>query len=166
MDDADRFKLLHGPYRCPRCRIGSKLFCEVRGWVPVRAMSDGRIVWPMTANKRNGRRFFIICGGLAKAVRRESAIAICYWWGVTPQTVSVWRKALGVGQYTEGTLRLHRNWTPERLPPEAREKALANSMRPEVIARRAASRRGRPFHPVRPGSSRANGPQHRRGADP
>ena len=52
MNDADRFKLLHGPYRSPRCRIGSKLFCEVRGWVSVRAMSDGRIVWPMTSNKR------------------------------------------------------------------------------------------------------------------
>ena len=54
MNDADRFKFLHGPYRCPRCRIGKKLFCEVRGWVPVRAMSDGRIVWPLTIRTKGG----------------------------------------------------------------------------------------------------------------
>src|SRR5271163_586290 len=33
MDDSDRLKLLHGPYKPPRCRIGQKLFCELRGWV-------------------------------------------------------------------------------------------------------------------------------------
>ena len=54
MNDADRFKLLHGPYHSPRCRIGGKLFCQVRGWVTVRAMSDGRIVWPMTNSKGRG----------------------------------------------------------------------------------------------------------------
>ncbi len=43
MRDADRHRLLHGPYTAPPCRLGDKLFCEVRGWVPVRRMSDGPI---------------------------------------------------------------------------------------------------------------------------
>ena len=103
MNDADRFKLLHGPYRSPRCRIGGKLFCEVRGWVKVRRMSNGPIVWPMTIRKDGGRPFLIICGGLVRAIQRESSQSICHWWGVTGQTVTVWRKALGVEQFNEGT---------------------------------------------------------------
>ena len=27
MNDADRFKLLYGPYRAPRCRVGGRLRC-------------------------------------------------------------------------------------------------------------------------------------------
>ena len=145
MNDADRFKLLHGPFRSPRCRIGGKLFCEVRGWVPVRAMSDGRIVWPMTIRtKGGGKPFLIVCGDLVKAIRRESAIAICHWWGVTAQTVTVWRKALGVEQYNEGTRRLSRDWTPERLPPEVQERARTKANSPDANAKKAAWHKGRP----------------------
>jgi hypothetical protein len=31
MDDADRLRLLHAPYRPPRCRVGGWLTCAVRG---------------------------------------------------------------------------------------------------------------------------------------
>jgi hypothetical protein len=41
--DRDCFKLLHGPYAPPYCRIGKPLFCEIRGWVTVRGMSGGLI---------------------------------------------------------------------------------------------------------------------------
>ncbi len=47
-----------------------------------------------------------LCGDLVRAVKLESNIAICHWWGVTPQTVTKWRNALGVDATTEGTRRL------------------------------------------------------------
>jgi len=39
---ADRFQLLHGPYRSPKTRPGRKLFCEIRGTVTVAGFGDGR----------------------------------------------------------------------------------------------------------------------------
>jgi hypothetical protein len=45
-------------------------------------------------------------GDLVEAVHRESAEAIRHFWGVGSDTVWRWRKALGVGQYTEGTTKL------------------------------------------------------------
>jgi hypothetical protein len=145
MHDRDRYKLLHGPYRMPRCRIGGRLFCEERGWVTVKRISDGKIPWPQTVVRRS--RAFILCGGLVKAVRRESAIAVCHWWGVTPQTVSKWRKALGVPQVNEGTARLYRDYAPERLTEEIRKRALAAANGPEANAKKAAFRLGKPAHP-------------------
>src|SRR5262249_31301022 len=101
MHDADRFKLLHGPYKAPPSQLGSLLFCEIRGWVTVKRISDGPIPWPQTIVKHS--RAIILCGDLVEAVRRESNQAISYWWGVTPQTVTVWRKALDVPRFNEGT---------------------------------------------------------------
>ena len=108
MHDQKRYKLLHGPYRAPRCRIGSRLFCEVRGEVIVCGISGARIPWPI--GKRGRARSLVVCGDLAKAVLRESNIAICYWFGITAQTVSKWRKALDVPQVNEGTRRLYVDW--------------------------------------------------------
>lgn len=93
MIDAERYKLLQGRYRPPRCRMGSVLFCELRGDVVFNGMSAGRIAWP-TTRKGRARPAFILCGDLVKAVQRESATAICYWWGVTAPTVTKWRKVL------------------------------------------------------------------------
>jgi len=71
------FKLLHGPYHPPKCRLGQKLWGELRGCVPVVKIYRGRIPWPMTAVKRRARGY-ILCGDLVKAVKRESEIAVCY----------------------------------------------------------------------------------------
>jgi hypothetical protein len=109
-------------------------------------MSDGRIPWPLTRHKR-GKPFLIVCGGLAKAVRRESEIAVAYWWGVTAQTVWQWRKALGVLQVNEGTARLYHDYAPERLPPEVQAKARAAANSPAANAKKAAARQGKPAHP-------------------
>ena len=164
MTDANRFKLLHGPYR-PRCRIGGKLFCEVRGWVTVRAMSDSWIVWPMTIRKGGGRPFLIICGDLVRAIRRESSQSICHRWGVTAQTVTIWRKALNVPQVNEGTRRLYVDYTPE--PSEVQERARRLASSPEANAKKAAWRRGRPVSAkvlatLAKGRKRANSPEARR----
>ena len=53
MNDADRFTLPNGPYRTPRCRLGGKLFCEACGWVTVKRLSAGPIVWPQTIVERS-----------------------------------------------------------------------------------------------------------------
>jgi hypothetical protein len=79
MHDAHRYRLFHGPYRMPRCRIGGRLVCEARGEVVVRGISDAPIPWPLTRLKR-GRLLHILCGGLVRAIRRESAIAVAHHW--------------------------------------------------------------------------------------
>jgi hypothetical protein len=82
--------------------------------------------------------FLIVCGDLVKAVRRESEVAVAHWWGVTAQTVRVWRKALGVPKMNEGSARLHRDYTPLRLPPEVQERARRAASSPEANAKKAA----------------------------
>jgi hypothetical protein len=100
----DRTRLLYGPYRTPRFRLGSVRMCEFRGEVTIVGITDACIPWPVGKTLR--ARSLVIFGALARAVRLESATAVCHWWGVTPQTVTKWRKALGVGPVTEGTRRL------------------------------------------------------------
>ena len=77
--DADRFRLLHGPYCAPRCRVGGFLTCRIRGRLKVAGISDTRIQWPYACK---GRPCLIITATLARAIRRESATALCYWLGV------------------------------------------------------------------------------------
>ncbi len=96
--------MLHfGPYNPPKVRRRGRLFDEVHGTVVVGRFSDAEILWP----KRWGRNSLVLCGDLTRAVRRESAIAISHWWGVSRAVVGRWRRALGVGKYTEGTSILH-----------------------------------------------------------
>ena len=59
--------LLFGPYRAPKCRRGSRLFCEARGDVVVHRMTDARIPWPV--GKRGRALSPVVCGDLARAVR-------------------------------------------------------------------------------------------------
>jgi hypothetical protein len=81
---------------------------------------------------------------LAKAVEREAGIAVAYWWGVRPDTVSRWRKALGVARSNQGS---HALWSANAQEPwavAARKKAVAKSKAPKAIAKHAAKLRGRP----------------------
>jgi hypothetical protein len=68
---------------------------------------------------------------LARAVRHESAAAVCFWWGVSEGVVWRWRKALGVTRTNcEGTRRLTRAASElgaaelrgKELPPEQVER--------------------------------------------
>jgi hypothetical protein len=145
MNDAERFKLLHGPCRAPRCKIGQKLWCEMRGWVIVRGMSEGRVAWPVT--RVNRATAFIVCAGLAEAIRRESASAVCYWWGITPQTVTKWRKALDVPTYNEGTTKLWSKLSAEFLTPEVQKRARKKANSPEMNAKKRAGVLGREVSP-------------------
>jgi hypothetical protein len=86
----------------------------------------------------------IVCGSLVKAVRLESEIAVPHHWGVSPQTVWLWRKALGVGATTEGTSRLRRDHFAEPWGEAAEEKAWAKTRDPDRRAKIAAARWGKP----------------------
>jgi hypothetical protein len=84
MNDADRYQLLFSPYRTPRWRVGQRVRCAVRGAVVVVGLSDAPVPWPLC---RCGKwRVPVVYRGLARAVRRESELAVAYWWGVTNQT--------------------------------------------------------------------------------
>jgi hypothetical protein len=108
MTDADRFDLL-GKYTTPRVRVGRVLACEYRDRdVVVTGYTDARIPWPhgRPRGHRGGTPGRVVYGGQAEAVRRKSNQAVAHWFGVTPSTVSLWRKALEVGRTTAGTHRL------------------------------------------------------------
>src|SRR5260221_8907808 len=127
MTDDDRFKLLFGPYRTPVFCYGDDVFCEMQGDVILCGLTAARIPWPVGKRKQKGSRarFIVLYGALAEAVRRESAQAVAYWWGITAQTVPRWRKALGVGPVTEGTHRLHHDYFEEPWALDARAKGQA-----------------------------------------
>jgi hypothetical protein len=145
MEDIERFRLL-GTYHTPRFRYGRKVICEVRGEVVITGMTDSRIPWPIGKRGR-GRHSLVVYKGLAKAIRRESNLAICHWWGITPQTVSKWRKALGVEPTTEGTSRLHSEYTKEPWAVRAWAKAHAKARDPERRRKISEARRGKPRPP-------------------
>jgi len=111
MNDADRHRLLHGPYDAPALRRGDRAMCLFRdGEVIVTGWSDGRISWPrcQRVGSRGGSGL-LVDEELARAVRLESSLAIQHWWGVSGTAVWHWRRAFGLGQWdTEGSLRLHR----------------------------------------------------------
>ena len=142
MHEARRFRLLFGPCRAPRCDYGQRLTCEVRGHVIVCGLSDAQIPWPV--GKRGRARALIVCGRLVEAVQRESEQAVAHWWGVTPQTVWKWRKALEVGPYTEGTRRLKRDHALGPAITAALAKAQAKARDPRRRAKIVASKLGKP----------------------
>jgi hypothetical protein len=151
MRDADRFKML-GTYRTPRVRIGRVLSCEARDFdVIVSGHTDARIPWPLGySRERGGSSALIVYGDLARAVRTESNQAVCFWFGITPQTVSKWRKALGVGLTNAGTHRLRSDYQQAPWARRARAKAVAKARDPDRRAKIAAAKRGR-ARPTPPG---------------
>jgi hypothetical protein len=146
MDDTDRYKLHHGPYVPPKCRVGDKLPCEYRGReLVIRGMTDAPIQWPCA--RRAPRASPILCGDLIRAVRCESEVAVAYHWGVNVATVWAWRRALNVPRTNEGTRRLFVAYTPERLTPDVRAMAREAMGSPEVRDKIRASKVGKPLHP-------------------
>jgi hypothetical protein len=105
ISDDERFKLRYGPYKTPRFGYGKKVQDEWRGEVKIVGLSSGRIPWPM--GQAGANKSLVVYRGLAKAIRRESIVAVAYWWGVTTQTVTKWRRKLEItGQQTKGTSKL------------------------------------------------------------
>lgn len=144
MTDRDRFRLLFGPYQAPRFEYGDTLWCEVRGELIACGLSAGRIPWPVgKRHPRASARSLVVTGGLAEATRREAAIAVSHWWGVSQACVGKWRKALGVGLSNEGTHQLRHNYAGEPGVRGGLEKAQAKARDPGRLAKLSAAARGR-----------------------
>jgi hypothetical protein len=84
----------------------------MRGDVKIVGLTAARIPWPKCRTDKCCRAI-ILYGALAEAVRRESSLAIEYWWGVGSDTVGRRRKALGVDRVTDGASALLSRWAPE-----------------------------------------------------
>jgi hypothetical protein len=134
---------LHGRYRAPRFRVGAKVNCAVRGELRIVGVTDARIPWPMGVGPRGGPKSLVVFGDLVRAVQRESVYALCHWFGVNYQTVTKWRKALGVPECNEGTRRLWEANAAAGSFWRGVRAAKANSSDPFRRARHAAARRGK-----------------------
>jgi hypothetical protein len=94
----ENVKLLHGPYKAPRLKVGDRAHCLFkRGLVEVKYWTEARIPWPrgVPVGKR-GHPTHIVNDELARAIRTEAAVAVRFWWGVSKGVVWRWRTALGV----------------------------------------------------------------------
>lgn len=136
-------ELIAGPYLPPPCRVGDWIDDEIDGRLEVGGWTTAPISWPR--RKKTGKASLILTEELARAVRAESSEAIAFWWGVSTAKVWMWRKALGVGRVTEGTRKLLQERTG--VPPEAAARGRAAAAAPEVVARMAETKRGRPALP-------------------
>lgn len=145
MHDAERFRLRYGPYRTPRFKYGAYVKDARRGQVKIVGLSNALIPWPMAA-KRGGKSP-VLYGALLRAVQRESNQAVAHWWGVSGQTVTAWRKALGVRPTTDGTSKLRSAHFLEPWARKAQQKAWAKARDPGRRAKIAAARRGKPRPP-------------------
>ena len=81
---------------------------------------------------------------------------------MTPQTVTKWRKALGVGRATAGTVALHRDYFREPWAERAQAKAHAKAGDPGRRAKISAAMHGkpRPAHVVEAMRERMLGTKH------
>jgi hypothetical protein len=137
--------VLLSSYKTPRFKYGNTVQCEVRGEVVVVGLSDAPIPWPIGKPHGGRAKSLVVYKGLAAAVRRESSAAVCDHWGITAQTVSKWRKALGVGQMTEGTFLLKSEAIRDSVPMvAAREKAKAKARDPERVRKIREAKLGKP----------------------
>jgi len=112
--------------------------------------SQAPIPWPLgRASRHEKRPSYIICADLLRALQRESNQAIQHWWGVSKTTVALWRVALGIPKYNEGTLRLHREHFPELLSEEVCAEARRLGNLPENRAKSGQTQRVGPSTLVR-----------------
>jgi hypothetical protein len=100
----DRVKLLHGPCRAPRLKVGDRADCLFRDClVVVTGWTDAPISWPRGLPVGGmGHPSIVVTEELARAVRQEAAAAVCHWWRVSEGVIHRWRKALGVTRTSDG----------------------------------------------------------------
>jgi len=142
MDDAKRFRLRFGRYRTPRFRYGAKVEDARRGRVKIVGITDAPIPWPI--GMKRGGKSPVLYGALIRAVQRESNQAVAHWWGVSGQTVTASKKALGVPVTTEGTSKLRSAHFHEPWAREAQKKAWAKARDARRREKIAAAKRGKP----------------------
>src|SRR5262245_6691647 len=125
MTRSSKPRLLAGPYTAPPHRRGDRATCLYRDAdVLVTSWTSAPIPWPRCCRPgtHGGGSGLLVTEELVRAIRTESAAAVCCWWGVSEGVVWRWRKVLGVTRWgTKGSKLLHQ----------------------EVIARGADATRGR-----------------------
>lgn len=134
--------LLFGPYYPPACKKGDWLDDEIVGRVEVAGWTTAPISWPR--RKQPGLPVLILTPELVRAIKMESCMAVAYWWNVSTGKVGMWRKQLGVGRNTPGTLKL---CADHLVPPSPEACALARAAinaNPEIRQRIAEKKRGVP----------------------
>ena len=140
-----RLTLYFGPYEPPRYRIGERVHCERFGDVEIVGTCAGRIPWPLGRKPGSrGRASLVLYGDLAKAIQRETRVAVCYWWGCSESAAQAMRRALSVPKMTEGAG--IRQQEIEQLPAvkAGRRKAWAKAGDPERRGKIAAAHSGKP----------------------
>jgi hypothetical protein len=135
------------PHATRRSRIGPS---SPAGPVPTAATASNSSCATWTAPCCGGRRWrsrarsLVVYRGLARAVRRETALAVAYHWGVGLSTVTAWRKALGVPAVTDGIRQAKRDHFAEPWADDVREKAQAKVQDPRRREKIAARKQGKP----------------------
>jgi hypothetical protein len=143
-------QLRFGPYDPPRFEYGDVVSDELRGDVRIIGMTDAPIQWPTgrRLDTKGGAGGIVLFAGLVDAVRLESNQAVAHWWGVTGQTVTKWRRTLGVDRTRGDHIRSQQ--VGHIAYPFARPALLAKSRDPQRREKIAESRRGkkRPQHVI------------------
>lgn len=136
---------LLGTYATPRFTYGSVVTCEWRGDVVITGLTDARIPWPVGKWRGDRGKTHVLYADLVVALGRESLAALCHWWGITPQTVTKWRRELGIGAMTEGTVKLKSASAKSSEPlAEAQKRGQAKARDSERRRKIAEARRGKP----------------------
>src|SRR5262245_55442897 len=90
-------RLHHSPYPAPPLQLWERIECHARDrLVGVTSWTAAPIPWPRGQPEGRGGVGLVLTGELVRAVRLESAAAVCWWWGVSAGVVWRWRKILGV----------------------------------------------------------------------
>jgi len=135
-------KLRFGPYPTPRYKYRERVLDEARGQVGIVGTSDGRIAWPIGV--RRGSRAVVLYSSLVSAVRRETAIAVRYWWGVSAFLIKKWRRALRVNPENEGRIARRREFGLCKAGMKRVKAMLRAAQLPATHAKIAATKRGKP----------------------
>lgn len=102
-EQEDMVRFVGGPYAPPFVPIGGWLRCEIRGMLQVGGYTNALIPWPTAIGHA---KQLILCGDLVKALKTESRLALCFHFGMSPQSVSGYKDRLGIERLTPGSTRL------------------------------------------------------------
>jgi hypothetical protein len=134
LEDDERCLLLYGPYEPPLVKRGF-LVDAVRGKVKFSYFTNAPIPWPKFKRQtKGGSGGFVLCGDLVRALTDEAASAIAYYWGVSHDTVTKWRRALELRGLNAGSRRLLEIGVKLAKRPESQAKRSAR-MRGKVLSR-------------------------------
>src|SRR5262249_13990392 len=87
--------LLTGPYTPPPLRRGDRATCLFRdALVVITSWSSAPIPWPRCCRPgtHGGGSGLLVTEELVRAIRPESAVAVCYWWGVVRHEAWQWNE--------------------------------------------------------------------------